>query len=225
MMTEWSHYSGRVSSPKIRPGPEGGKRDRNRRETVRRLADVALKLFLADGTEAVSIDQIVLAADMAKGSFYRYAHDKADLVEQIMSPVMDEVIVALDRCERALDHAQRDSLATVYFQLATELSVIVARHPRHVLLYLQEVRAPSTPARRTFHVLADRLMARTVELTRIARDHDLIRDVDPELAALNVLGVVDTLLFAYLRKRRAPSGEIPKIIVELVDVVLRGIRR
>lgn len=191
---------------------------------MQRLTDAALRLFLADGTAAVTIDQIVVEAEMAKGSFYRYALDKANLVEQIMAPLVDEITVVLDRCERALHDARRDTLAAVYLELATELALVVGRHAPRVLLYLQEVRAPPSPPTRTFHELSDQLVSRAIVLTRIARDHRLIRAVDLEVVSWTVLGAIDALLFAYLRGGRITSSEAPRVVTELVAIVLGGVR-
>lgn len=199
-------------------------RDRKRQENQQRLAEAGLGLFLAEGTTAVTIDQIVDAAGMAKGSFYRYARDKADLVELIMAPVVSELTVALDRCDLALRGARRDQLAAIYAQLATELSLIVSRYAPHARLYLQEVRAPAGPPRRAIHALSEQLTARAVALTEIARDHGLIRDVAPEISALTVLGAVEAILFTYLGRRMA-SRPVPIVIAELVGIVLRGIGR
>ncbi|MEO8705068.1 MAG: TetR/AcrR family transcriptional regulator [Kofleriaceae bacterium] len=210
--------------PKHRPGPEGGVRDRNRQDTLRRLADAGLALFLAEGTAAVSIDDIVEATGIAKGSFYRYVSDKAELVGLIIGGVAAEVIQALDRCEHALQSARRDKLAATYLELALELAAVVAREPARVLLYLQEARAPRGGARGAIHALADQLTAKTIALTEIARDHRLIREVDPRIAALTVLGAIDSILFAYLRDR---GGVIDAAIVtgELVAIIVDGIGR
>jgi AcrR family transcriptional regulator len=207
-----------------RPGPAGGKRDTNRRETQQRLMDAALALFLGAGTEAVTIDQIVEEAGIAKGSFYRYAKDKADLVEQIMNPVGVEVTAALDRCEHALHRAHKDTLSATYVQLATELALVVAHNAPRVQLYLQEVRSPPGGARRSIHVLANTLTTRAITLTKIAREHRLIRDVDPKVSALAVVGAIDTILFEHLRNRRLAASEAPAVIRELVTIVLGGIR-
>lgn len=222
MSTTIRTRANRPRLPRKRPGQEGGKRDRNRRETVQRLIDAALALFLADGIEAVTIDQIAERAAIAKGSFYRYARDKADLVEQIMTPVGDQVLTALDRCKQALGRAQRETLAATYVQLATDLSAVVAQHAPRVLLYLQEVRSPPSPSRTSIHAIATQLTSNAVALTEIARDHGLIRNVDPEVSALTVLGAIDALLFEHLR-RVAPSN-VAGVIAELVAIVLGGVR-
>jgi AcrR family transcriptional regulator len=217
----------RSKSPRLpgkRPGPEGGKRDRNRRANQQLLVDAALGLMLADGTAAVTIDQIVERAGMAKGSFYRYAADKEDLVAQVLMPVITEATAALDRCEQQLRTGRRDDIAAIYLVLARDLSQVVARHAPRVLLYLQEARAPQGAVAPAVQHLADALTSRTIALTEIARDHGLIRAVDPEISALAVLGAVEAILFAHLRQRRAPRAATPQVIAGLVDIVLRGIR-
>lgn len=207
-----------------RPGPVGGARDLNRRQTQDRLLAAALRLFLAHGTEAVTIDQLVAAAKIAKGSFYRYARDKDHLVELLMRPVGDEVVAALDRCERALARADGATLARIYLALAGELSRVVATHAERVLLFLQEARAPATSSRHTIHAIAGELRARAIALTAIARGHGLIRDVDARVSALVVLGATETLLFEHLRHGPGASAAVPATVAELVGIVLGGIR-
>ena len=209
--------------PAKRPGPEGGPRDRNRRANLQRLCDAGLELFLSEGTAAVTIDQIVTRAGMAKGNFYRYVADKAELVASIMEPVTTDVTAALDHCGHALRRARPDQIASIYLALATDLSTAVARHSSRVLLYLQEARAPAGSTRGAIHALADQLTAKAIALTEIARDHGLIRDVDPRISALSVVGSVEAILFTYLRGH-VLTGPVPKVISELVEIILRGIR-
>lgn len=209
--------------PTQRPGPAGGVRDRNRQDTLGRLAAAGLALFLAEGTAAVSIDDIVARAGIAKGSFYRYVPDKAALVGVIVGGVAAEAIQALDRCAAALAGAKRERLAAIYLQLAMELSMVVAREPERVLLYLQEARAPRGGARGAIHSFADQLMARTVALTEIASEQRLIRKVDPRIAALTVTGATDAILFAYLRDRATTPLDPARITRELVTIIVEGI--
>ena len=91
-----------------------------------------------------------------------------------------------------------------------------------MLLYLQEARAPAGDARRAIHALAAELTARAITLTRIARASGLIRDVDPRISALIVIGAIEAILVAQLRGGQA--GDAVAITTELVTTVLRGIR-
>lgn len=199
-------------------------RDRARRANLERLCEAALTRFLADGTAGVSVDHIVDAAGMAKGSFYRLVGDKADLVDHILAPVAGEIRIALDRCEARLRGGAPTEVAAIYLTLATELATAVGRHARSVRLYLQEVRAPTGGARRAIHTLAAQIQARAIALTEIARAHGMIRDVDPRVSALAVIGLVEATLFAYLGGHGFTPAEAPGVLAELVSIVVRGIR-
>ncbi|MFZ2854811.1 MAG: helix-turn-helix domain-containing protein [Rhodocyclaceae bacterium] len=52
--------------------PLPGRRLRKREETADRLVDTAFALFSAHGYEAVTMEQIAAAADVAKGTLYNY---------------------------------------------------------------------------------------------------------------------------------------------------------
>ena len=66
--------------PKQRPGKPGGRRHRNRKERLKSLGHSALELFLAQGIQTTTIDEITKAAAVAKGSCYRYFEDKSAVV-------------------------------------------------------------------------------------------------------------------------------------------------
>jgi AcrR family transcriptional regulator len=59
--------------------PEG-LRQRKRRETRARVVDQALKLFLARGYDATTVDDIAAAAGISKRSFFDYFPSKEDVV-------------------------------------------------------------------------------------------------------------------------------------------------
>jgi AcrR family transcriptional regulator len=217
-----SRASGQAGRPQQRPGRAGGPRDRNRHNNVRRLVDASLALFLDRGIAAVTIDDIVRDADMAKGSFYRYVADKTELVSRIIEPVAREITASLDRCELALRAARAEQLASVYVALAAELSTAITRAPTRVLLYLQEARSPAGSARDAIHAFRDHVHDRAAELTRVARDAGLIRDVDPRVSSLVVIGAVEAILVDQLRGRA--SAEVAALTTELVTTILHGIR-
>jgi AcrR family transcriptional regulator len=56
-----------------------------RRDTRRRLLSAANKLFRVRGFEGTSVDQIVAAANLAKGTFYQYFPTKIDVALDITS--------------------------------------------------------------------------------------------------------------------------------------------
>jgi AcrR family transcriptional regulator len=199
-------------------------RDRNRAAQRERLLEAGLECFVERGIANVTVDDITRRAKMAKGSFYRYADDKAALVDALFAPVAAAVEAALDRCDRALVTVDRAALAPVYVALATELAGIVARNLSHVRLYLQEARAAPIPERAPVHRLAVLLELRAIALAVRARKAGLVRAVDDRVVAFTVLGAIEALLHAQLGGRGIEANEIPGTVRALIDLVLGGVR-
>jgi AcrR family transcriptional regulator len=209
--------------PPERPGQPGGKRDKNRRRRIDALTGAALKLFLEQGVDQVTIDDIAKSAGTAKGNFYRYFNDKSDLVEAILEPLALRMRDAMDRCEDALEKAHDDAtLFAAYQSFAITVTPVMFEHPDVVRLYLQESRAPSAGARAPLRALADETRSRAIDLTEFAVDRKLLRIPDPRVSALAVVGAVEQLAFSVLSgDLDAPTHDI---VGTLISLVLKGIR-
>ena len=206
-----------------RPGRAGGKRDQNRRERTRALTAAALELFLEHGVEAVTIDQIVSAAQVAKGSFYRYFSDKTDVVQALLSTLRPVIDREIERCEAAIDAARTpEELFAAYQALAMGLASLLIEQPRVVLIYLQECRAPAAGARAPIRALADSIATRGIRLAEGAKVHGLVRQLDARVSALAVIGAAERLLFAVLSGAELPDP--PELAQGLITIVLDGLR-
>lgn len=209
--------------PPSRPGPVGGKRDENRKRRTRELYEAGLKLFLERGIIAVTIDEIVRAAGMAKASFYRYFRDKEELVDTIVSAVREPVAQALDECEAALERANDSpAMFRAYQVLGLRLAMLIRERGDVVLLYLQEARAPGVGARRPVRALAEYVDGSAVRLTEAARRHGLWRPFDSRVSSLVVVGAAERLLVAVLRGEEV--GEVTQLPGALASLVLDGLR-
>lgn len=58
----------------------GGVREQKQRETRLRIAETAMKLFLADGYDKTTLDAIALAAGISRRTFFSYFKSKEDIV-------------------------------------------------------------------------------------------------------------------------------------------------
>ncbi len=214
----------RRAGPVERPGAFGGKRDLNRRKRVQDLVDAGLLLFLERGIEAVTIDEVAREAGMAKGNFYRYFRDKADLVEAVIEPVVSTTRDAVQECDAKLREANgRDDAVAAYGQLGNRLIGALAMHPDAMCLYLQERRAPATTARQAISDLATELDDRAMTLSQVAVDRDLVVVSDPRVSAVAVLGAVEALALASVRNQvKINPVETTK---SLISIVLEGLRR
>ncbi len=209
--------------PGKRPGREGGKRDENRRQRTRDICAAGLSLFLERGIEAVAIDDIVNAAGVAKGSFYRYFKDKTDLVDAILSPMAARVDQAFEETGGTLAAARnRRELFEAYRLLSERLAEAILQDTRVSLLYLQECRSPGRGASRPVREVADRLARHSIDLTRVAHEKQLLRPIDPRVSALAVIGAVERLLFGVLSDEDV--GDMLAIPEALIGMILDGLR-
>ncbi len=213
----------RRASPTERPGALGGKRDLNRRKRVQDLIDAGLSLFLERGIEAVTIDDVAREAGMAKGNFYRYFRDKADLVEAVIDPVASSTREAIQRCDAMLREANgRDDAVAAYGQLGNKLIGALAMYPDAMCLFLQERRAPATAARRAISDLASELDDRAMALSQVAAERNLVAVSDPRVSALAVLGAVEALALASVRNQVTMDPIATS--KRLISIVLEGLR-
>lgn len=209
--------------PAERPGPEGGKRDANRKVRTSQLASAALDLMLARGIEAVTIDQIVSRAGVAKGSFYRYFRDKEDLVRALIDPLERPLREAFERCKRTLESCPNDeSLAGAYGMLAEALAKLIFDHAPIVRLYLQERRAPKEGARRPIAALARFVDRGAFELAVFASQRGLTRRVDSRVSAAIVVGAAEHL--AAMALAGDETLRDPSVAMEFIAIILDGVR-
>jgi len=213
----------RRAGPVERPGALGGKRDLNRRKRVQDLIDAGLSLFLQRGIEAVTIDEVAREAGMAKGNFYRYFRDKADLVEAVVSPITSTTVEAIQECDSQLRQANdRNQAVAAYGQLGNRLVGALALYPDAMCLYLQERRAPATMARQAISDLANELDERAMTLSQVAAERGFVTVSDPRVSALAVLGAVEALALASVRKQ--VQMDPIETTRSLISIVLEGLR-
>lgn len=210
--------------PTQRPGKSGGKRAENRKLQVSKLGQAGLRLFCMRGLEAVSVDEIVREAGVAKGSFYRYFSDKAELVEALYSPFYSQIQDAMDRSLAQMDHiGSPEELTRVYGALAGAIAVLVSNSPDLLQLYLQENRGPDTPTRRPILQICSIIEIATCRMTEVAQTHGLLRtSYDAKLGSLATIGAVERLLLAY--RRNETQFNAAEISRALIDIILDGVR-
>jgi AcrR family transcriptional regulator len=72
-----------------------GLRERKRIKTISTVQSAALKLFLENGYDATTVQQIAAAAEVSESTFFRYFPTKEDVVLQDdLDPIFDEALRA-----------------------------------------------------------------------------------------------------------------------------------
>jgi AcrR family transcriptional regulator len=80
--------------------PFTGLRERKRGETLARITDEALKLFVQRGFEATTLDDIAAAAGISRRTFFHYFESKEDLAFAWLDGTVADIVAAVKR-ERA----------------------------------------------------------------------------------------------------------------------------
>ena len=65
---------------KSTPTNEEGLRERKRRETLQRIAEAGLKLFVTNGYDATTLETIAEAAGISRRTFFYYFKSKEDIL-------------------------------------------------------------------------------------------------------------------------------------------------
>jgi AcrR family transcriptional regulator len=68
-----------------------GKRELNKQDKLRRIADAARKLFIANGYDEASTRQIAVRAGVALGTLFLYAANKRDLLFLVVNDELEDV--------------------------------------------------------------------------------------------------------------------------------------
>lgn len=113
------------------PATEPTLRDRARRAVRVELVDAAQDLFLANGFEQTTIDDIAHAVGMSRRSFFRYFSSKDDLVLGTYDQWADRLAQAM--AERPLDEPVWESLRRIFDDIV-DLPAVEASRERVVAM-------------------------------------------------------------------------------------------
>ncbi|MEW9550318.1 TetR/AcrR family transcriptional regulator [Nonomuraea sp. NPDC050783] len=179
---------------------EEGLRERKKRETRQRIADIAMGLFMAKGFDSVTVAEVARAADVSVNTVFNYFRTKEDLFAD-----RQEVVVDLPRrvlCERE----PGESVARAFRR--DFLDAIATRHWRYGLnagadVFTRIVAASPALVARFREVQEQREAALAGAL---AEELDTApEDLSPRLVAAQIL-TATRLLSGYAAERLA-AGE------------------
>lgn len=186
--------------------------------------EAAFTLFLELGLEGVTIDQIAQRAGWSKGNFYRYFENKEALLEWVYAPLEAQIREAFARLAKALSArgGERDARGA-YELFGAQLSLALLQDRQAAMLYLQERRGPSVGARRPICRIARLIEEEAIRGAALARSRGALREVDPSLVGLSVVGAIEQVLHGFLTKRL--SEDVLEVTAELSQLLLGGILR
>lgn len=95
--------------------PAEGLRERKRRETLRRITDAGITLFIKKGYEATTLDEIAAEAGISRRTFFYYLKSKDDILLSLQNSMGDRIVAALrdEPLDKRPLHAIRDAVLKV----------------------------------------------------------------------------------------------------------------
>ncbi|OQB36014.1 MAG: putative HTH-type transcriptional regulator [Candidatus Hydrogenedentes bacterium ADurb.Bin179] len=106
------------------------RRERERAEITGRIMDVARRMFVRDGYEAVTLRKIARAIEYSPAAIYQYFKSKEDLVKAISEKDQQELLADILACMQLTNPQERlVEMARAYAQWGVA-------HPNHYLLQL-----------------------------------------------------------------------------------------
>jgi AcrR family transcriptional regulator len=198
----------------IAPEPAGeSRRARKKERTRREIYAAAMELFLGRGFDAVTIDDICRAADVARGTFFLHFPTKDALLTEYGTEVTAEL------AERLREH--RGGAASALRLALDFLAERATRHAPLVGLMVREAMTRPPLLANTAEQGRDLVQLLAGVVSGGQRAGELRRRTDPALAAAVIvasyLGIVGEWA------RREEKFDLREAVEQALDIVLGGL--
>ena len=200
-------------------GEQSGDTGKQKKDTAakrkRQIRDAARMVFLEKGFQQTRIKDITTAAGVSTGTFYIYYKDKQELFMDAIDEVIQNTVAAIAGIVSSKGDFQKRTatFAQYYMENYEYFSGIVNQ--------LRGMMAATEPsAREKFKTLHNYLAQTLANEIRVAIKRGLIRDVDPDLLAHGIMGMVEFLsIHIYFNETHTTS----QAISFMFDVLMNGI--
>jgi AcrR family transcriptional regulator len=185
--------------------------ERRMARTRQQLAEVAARLFLKRGYEAVTVEEIVTTVGVSPRTFFRYFSSKEDVLDEILVNEAEAVIEALR--ERPTDEPILDALRAAAYSWVGATQ----RDPRTLRLFALVMR---TPLLRTRWLVRQRACQETLAQILVERlpegpaPHILL------LAAGAIIAMIATIFESWID--HLDETEVLKLIDEAIQALATG---
>jgi TetR/AcrR family transcriptional regulator, cholesterol catabolism regulator len=200
----------------VTPAEHASARPRPPKRRRVEVLDVAALVFSQKGYEATSIQDVADAMGILKGSLYYYITSKEDLLFEIIQGVHEEALKNLDRTAEVEGDALQKIRAFV---------VIHFTHNAHNLVkmavFFQDFRSLNGSRRKLIVEERDLYDNFLRDLIRQGQEEGIVcPDIEPKLAAITVLGMMNWIYHWY-----KPGGELSaaEIASAYADFVIAGL--
>jgi AcrR family transcriptional regulator len=194
-----------------RPSPDATAADLRRGQVIA----LAAELFDEHGYSNVSMEQLAVAAGIAKPTLYHYFHAKDEILRGIHEEFID---LLLDRQQerRRLELAPADLLLGAM----TDILGLMDTHRGHVRVFFEHYRELPDPVREGIRRKRDRYQNMVREAVAEGVRVGVFRGVDADIATLSVFGMCN---WAYQWWRPGGGADPAHTAQRMWDLIMRGL--
>lgn len=171
-------------------------REQNKQRNFERILQAAKQLFESKGYEATTTREIAEAAQIATGTLFLYARDKAELLiltySEAISGITTSVFASLP---------EGTPLSEALMHIFTPFFHFYAQKPENARFFLKELLFYSGEhkGRQSFHLQTEHLIEQLAQLVQHAQERGEIRqNLDPRQAASSFFALYFAALTAWL---------------------------
>jgi AcrR family transcriptional regulator len=201
-------------------GPEptlavASRRTRKKERTRAQIYDAAMQLFLARGYDAVTIDEICAAADVARGTFFLHFPTKDGLLGEYGRQALAELTPLVE----GHDGGAAATLEAALLFLAERAS----RHAAIVRLVVRQTALSTAAISDTTAAGHDMTQLFAAIIRRGQRSGELRRRVEPMIAGAVLASAYLAIAGEWARQDGVP--DLSLLVRQALDVILRGLER
>jgi len=192
------------------------RRERKKERTRGAIYDAAMALFAERGFEAVRVEEICDAADVARGTFFLHYPTKAALIFEATARLVVELRAVLEA------HSDEPPSATAQLRAVTTWMVERWRAQQSIMapMFREVLRTPMDELHSRPEALE--LAGLLVQLVQRGQASGELRaDVRPELVATSFVASCSTILSVLVRQ--GDGTDVGHFIDEYLELLLRGL--
>jgi AcrR family transcriptional regulator len=207
-----------MSSRRPGDGPPEGRASTRRGLVEQEIYDQATKLFAERGFAGTSFQDIADAVGLTRPALYHYVRSKDELLAKLVAEITEDAAAGIAAEAERLDVDAAQKVRSIVADTVRRQGEHAARFQ---LLVRSEADLPSDIAAK--HAAGRRAVLKSVaSVIGEGVEQGIFRDVDPRVAALGVLGMINWVAWWY-----QPGGrdDLAKVCDELADLAVAGLRR
>jgi AcrR family transcriptional regulator len=185
------------------------------------LKQAAIQVFSERGYHAAKVSDIVSAAGVAQGTFYLYFQSKQGLFGELLSDYLNLVTSSLsDWNIESLENL--DQLRNDLLGIGIKLTEVMVENADLTRIFFQEALAVDPEFNETIRSFYDVLIQIIVQVNATCRKNGIYRQVDDEILAHCVVGMIERLVYQYVVNDRLTHATPESLVTEMIDLILFG---